>query len=189
MIPERRACWNCCCRPKVRLPQRVSQPINNRRPAEELHRHDHSSSTVHRGLRRDRQRLRIPRRQLAAAARRRWPRPARQYLSHRDRQYRYAGIEFAGDDGRRHRGQRRQNAGQGRPRRHRGLGQTRNRGAGKRGSRRRPDQLAGFDARGTQSPARSAGHRDASSPGPLFRWTVRRRIRRRSRRCRRCRSC
>ncbi|AAS04510.1 hypothetical protein MAP_2193 [Mycobacterium avium subsp. paratuberculosis K-10] len=92
-------------------------------------------------------------RELVAPARCCRSRATRQHLSHRDRQYRHPGIEFAGDDGRRHRGQRRQDAGQARSRRRRGLGETRCGGARKRGGRRRTDQPAGFDARGAQSPA------------------------------------
>ena len=111
----------------------------------------------------------------------------REHLPRRDRQCRYAGIEFAGDDRRRRRRQRRQDDGAGLARRRRGVGETGRGGPGECRGHRRADQPAGLHAPGARI-RRSASSRPAAcSRARRSRWTSRRPTRPPSRRCRRCR--
>ncbi len=91
----RRACRTCCFRPKRHRHRRLRNRSKGHR------RHDPSwfgaSLGGHRVVRCDQcDRLRVRRAELAAAARHRGHGPRGQHLPCRNRQYQYAGIEFAG---------------------------------------------------------------------------------------------
>ena len=131
----------------------------HRRQPKGRHHRDLTRNPAHRrcgAVRRGDRGLRIRRHQLAAAAGccREWFRQRR--LSHPDRQYRYSGIEFAGDDRRRHRRQRREDPRKELPRRGRHQGQARRRGSCQRDRESRADQPARVDASGPRPAARRA---------------------------------
>ena len=109
--------------------------------------------------------MHLPGHQLPGVARRPGTRARRQPLPRRNRECRYPRIEFTRADGRRRRGQRRQNADQGPSRRRRRLGQTRRCRARKRGSHHRANQPARVDARRIEPTARAG----AARPPPLGR--------------------
>ena len=134
-------CRRCCCPPKDHRDHAPGP---------------HPGSRMHGAHLRDG--VRVPRRQLAAAARHRGQRRGRDDLSRRARECRYAGVELARDDQRRRGRQRARHQHQGSARPGGRRRRARRAGARQRGRDGRPDQPPGIHASPTRTPPGRAGN-------------------------------